>query len=533
MLAQMRLKKGSPSFSSLARRSFFFCSLFLFAITPALAQVNNGGFESGFNNWTLKGDSSIQTNALGVNPIAGTNQAFMASATDGTINNNVTAGTGLSASSFESAYGLASGSLAAAGNGTPILVSGISQTVKVTAGQSIDFSYDFLTNQTYFVNATDNIAPSASNNDFAFMAVVKPDNTTSVVKLADTFSTLSITNATVPFIAHTGYHGYAYLAPQTGNYVVVFGVAHSSTAAQDNGVNSGLLIDSVYLAPVLTTVTVVPNSISGGSTTTGTVKLSGAAGGSGIAVSLSSNNGAATVPSSATVASGGTAKSFTINTTAVASNQTVTIKATLDNTSVSATLTVTAPTISKLTVSPTTIAGGPSSSTGTVTLVNPAPPGGALVTLSSNNAAATVGASTTVGGGTTAKSFTISTTAVATTQNVTISATYQGYTKNVTLTLNPGPITYVSVSPTSVKGGSSNPTGTVHLLNPAPTGGAQVSMASDNPSVASVPGTVTVAAAGTAKSFIVTTSAVPANTIVHISASYGGTTVTTTLTVTP
>jgi hypothetical protein len=90
----------------------------------------------------------------------------------------------------------------------------------------------------------------------------------------------------------------------------------------------------------------------------------------------------------------------------------------------------------------------------------------------------------------------------------------------------------VSVSPTSVVGGSTAQ-GTVTLTGGAPSGGALVSLSSANALVAAVPSSVTVAAGGSSVTFAVTTSAVTANTGVTITATYGGISRTTTLTVTP
>ena len=90
----------------------------------------------------------------------------------------------------------------------------------------------------------------------------------------------------------------------------------------------------------------------------------------------------------------------------------------------------------------------------------------------------------------------------------------------------------VSVSPTSVVGGTAAQ-GTITLTGGAPGGGALVSLSSTNPSVAGVPASVTVAAGATSATFSVSTSSVTANTAVSITATYGGVSRTTTLTVTP
>jgi hypothetical protein len=71
-------------------------------------------------------------------------------------------------------------------------------------------------------------------------------------------------------------------------------------------------------------------TLTGGASTTGSVRLSGAApSGGGVLVSLSSNNSSVQVPATVSVAAGQSSASFTITTTAVTSTQTVTVTATL------------------------------------------------------------------------------------------------------------------------------------------------------------------------------------------------------------
>src|SRR5436309_8704623 len=192
-----------------------------------------------------------------------------------------------------------------------------------------------------------------------------------------------------------------------------------------------------------------------------------------------------------------------------------------------------APTLSSLSLSPTSVTGG-SSSTGTVTLSGPAPSGGAVVALSSSNTSvATVPASVTVPGNATSATFTVSTSPVSTTTSVTISGSYNGTTLSASLTVTPAPPTLssLSLSPSSVTGGSSS-TGTVTLSGPAPSGGAVVSLSSNNTGAATVPASVTVPAGSTSATFTVSTTPVGSTTVVTISGSYGATR-TASLTVTP
>lgn len=106
------------------------------------------------------------------------------------------------------------------------------------------------------------------------------------------------------------------------------------------------------------------------------------------------------------------------------------------------------------------------------------------------------------------------------------------FTAGTASTPSPASLSTLSVSPTSVVGGNAVQ-GTITLTSGAPSGGAVVTLSSANPSVVAVPASVTVPAGASTATFAVTTSSVTANTSVVITASYGGTSRTTTLTVTP
>jgi hypothetical protein len=192
-------------------------------------------------------------------------------------------------------------------------------------------------------------------------------------------------------------------------------------------------------------------------------------------------------------------------------------------------------TLSSVALNPTSVTGG-SPSTGTVTLSGPAPSGGAAVSLSSDNtAAATVPAIVTVSYGATSATFAVSTSTVTASTPVTITASYGGGTKTASLTVTPpgsATLSAIALNPMSVTGGSPS-TGTVTLSGPAPTGGAAVSLSSDNTAAATVPASVTVAVGASSATFTVSTSSVTASTSATISASYAGVTKTASLTVQP
>ena len=184
---------------------------------------------------------------------------------------------------------------------------------------------------------------------------------------------------------------------------------------------------------------------------------------------------------------------------------------------------VTPPIVSSLSLSPTSVTGG-GSSTGTVTLNAPAPAGGAQVALSSSDPAATTPASVTVAAGATSATFSVATGAVAVSTPVTISASYGGATQTASLTVLPAVLSSLSLNPSSVMGGPlGKSTGTVTLNGAAAAGGAVVALSS-NSSAGSVPPSVTIAAGATSATFTVNTAIVVQATDVTITASYNGTT---------
>lgn len=195
----------------------------------------------------------------------------------------------------------------------------------------------------------------------------------------------------------------------------------------------------------LASLGVNPSTVVGGSPSTGTVTLSGAALTGGVSVTLSSANSAvASVPASASVGAGSTSASFTVTTSAVTATQVVGLTASLNGTNKTAAITVTPPspppppppaTVASLVLNPTSVVRG-ASSTGTVTLTSPAPTGGLVVTLASSKPTqATVPASVTVPAGQPTATFIVSTSPKAPQTTVSISASANGTTKTATLTI--------------------------------------------------------------------------------------------------
>jgi hypothetical protein len=184
----------------------------------------------------------------------------------------------------------------------------------------------------------------------------------------------------------------------------------------------------------------IPASLAGGQDTAVRVDLNGVAGSGGVAVALTSSNPAIAplVQSTLSIPAGATWAGTLAHTAMVTAPVSVTITARFNGVTKTATLTVRPPSLSILSVSPSSLTGGAASTTNTIWLDGPAPPGGFTVSLvSSNPAVASVPPTMVVPSGAKYVKFAIKTTPVATSTAVTISASAKGVTKTGNLTVRP------------------------------------------------------------------------------------------------
>lgn len=180
----------------------------------------------------------------------------------------------------------------------------------------------------------------------------------------------------------------------------------------------------VVVHPItIRSVTLDPNNVVGGTSSTGTVVFDPPIPDSGATINLSSSNPAvASVPATIKVPGGATSANFTVTTTPTSSTQNARITASFGTSSAFADLTVQTPSLFSFVVNPRTVQGG-NSTTGTVTLNGPAPAGGAVVTLVSlNPSVVQVPSTVTVPAGATTANFTINTSPVTSTKQVTVRA---------------------------------------------------------------------------------------------------------------
>jgi uncharacterized repeat protein (TIGR03803 family) len=284
-------------------------------------------------------------------------------------------------------------------------------------------------------------------------------------------------------------------------------------------------------------ITLNSPSLQGGVVGNGFVTLTAPAPVGGTIVTLTSSNTAvATVPTTVIIEQGLTTGNFAITTKIVSATATTTLSATLASSTKSGLLTVTpAPSMSltSVTLNPASVTSG-KTTIGTVTLTAPAPTGGFLVTLtSSDTSVVSVPVSITVPAGAASATFTATTVPVASTSTATITATAGVISKQTTLTNIPAAVSLslISLSPATVKGGVTAQ-GTATLSNPAPAGGALITLTSSNTGAATLPASVTVPAGAVSATFTITTNAVTATTGVTVTGTYLGASQSASLTVT-
>ena len=233
-----------------------------------------------------------------------------------------------------------------------------------------------------------------------------------------------------------------------GSTTATFKVVHHLVPANQN-VNITATLNG---APATTGVTVLPfalqglsvspSAAGGGASATGTVTLNAApgSGSGGVHVKLMSSSRSVTVPATVVVAIGSPTATFAVKTAAASVNSTATLTATLNSKSETASLSVQAPFLKSVSVTPASVKGSAATHVaGTVQISGIAPAGGLMVSLtSSNTSAAGVPASVTIPEGRSSVTFTVSHKKVATQSVVTITASLAGVQETTMLTVTPG-----------------------------------------------------------------------------------------------
>jgi acetyl esterase/lipase len=281
----------------------------------------------------------------------------------------------------------------------------------------------------------------------------------------------------------------------------------------------------------LTSLSVSPAAFPGGQNATGTVLLNGPAPAGGASVALASNNAAAAVPASVTVPAGASSATFTVTTQAVTADRPVTLTATFRLASKTAALTIQAPVLSSISLTPSPFIGGCKTSVGRVNLTGKAPAGGLVVSLANTNPVAVVPASVTVAAGSTNVSFTITAPAVTSNQDGTVTATLGSLSKSGTLTVRPIGLASLAIAPNPVVG-PAPATGTVTLECAADPGPITVTVTTTS-TVAQPTPSFTIPQGQTTGTFNITTADVSTASNATIRATANGIGKSVTLTVNP
>lgn len=227
--------------------------------TAAKAAILNGGFEDGLTGWEAIGDYKVETSVFGTEPVEGSSQAFLSTAFNEvvgldesgteTLGGKVVPTTFISnfaeAESLEGFLGtstfLGDQSFDRLATATPIEGSALKQTFTAAAGDTVSFSWNFLTNESSDRAAVDDYT-YPDFNDFAF-ASIQSDSGSQWFRLADTVAGLNPSSTS--FDSETGFRTFSYTIPTAGNYTLGIGVVDVGEATRI----SGLLVDNVEAVP--------------------------------------------------------------------------------------------------------------------------------------------------------------------------------------------------------------------------------------------------------------------------------------------
>jgi hypothetical protein len=307
--------------------------------------------------------------------------------------------------------------------------------------------------------------------------------------------------------------------------VLTKGVSVSTTVKISATLNGTTVSNTFTATPnVLTSLKLVPGSVIGGASSTGTVTM-GAPAASDISVSLVVTSGGAAVasiPASVVIAAGSSTASFTVVTANVSTKITAQISATAGVTK-TASLIVSPNTPAAFTFSPNSVIAGGSSS-GTVTLAATAA-ADITVTLKVTSGAAAVSsipATVTVPAGSSTGAFTLATATVASKTVVQVSATANAVTKTASVTVNPNSPVSFTFTPNSVAGGSTS-TGTITFAQVlANDTVVSFTMQAGASAIVAVPAPITIPAGGTSGTVSIQTKLVSTAITVQVNAKANG-----------
>ena len=303
-------------------------------------------------------------------------------------------------------------------------------------------------------------------------------------------------------------------------------------------------IAQLTVNPWLSQLTLTPTTVPSGNQSIGRVTLFKAAT-EDVTVAISTDNpNLISFPngSTVTVPAGQQSVNFPIQTSSVDTQQQGNISASFLGRTLIQNLIVKPAALSSLALNPNRVAGG-GTTVATVTLDGNAPSTGAAVTITVPgnplNIATVMPVVVTVPAGQRTATTNITTNLVAANTFSTIRATYNATVRDATLLIDNISLSNFTINPTSIQGGGSVQ-GTLVINQPAPPGGAYVTVSSANPEVlipdedpSAVGNQILVNANATTRTFNIGTSVVLAQVNAVVSASRGGAPINRNLTILP
>lgn len=202
---------------------------------PTNVNIENGGFEGDlfeqpgtFDNWQTIGDTSIETEEIGIAPTEGEFQALIATGSS-------PSGGSVKESDLSEFLNLSPGVLDTLLGGDATEGSGIKQTFTAQAGDILEFDYTFLTDEATFSDS------NSSDSDFNDSAFFSLDGFT--LELNDTFDPTFSETPVEGYSEATETKTFRIAISEAGTYDLGFGIVDLT----DDIFDSGMLIDNVNL----------------------------------------------------------------------------------------------------------------------------------------------------------------------------------------------------------------------------------------------------------------------------------------------
>lgn len=283
----------------------------------------------------------------------------------------------------------------------------------------------------------------------------------------------------------------------------------------------GMWTINLSVQPILSDFTLSRGGMIGGNTVAATVTFQSKSIDNGSFSMASSNSSVIPVPRTVPFTTGDQGKSVVLISRGVGNTVTVTISATLGNTTMSKDVIVRPATLSSVEAASATVPGG-AKFTSRVFLTGAPPPGGVTVPLSTSSGLLVVPSTAKIGAASKYALVYVQSKQVSANTSASFSATYLGVTKTATVTLVPATIRSIGLTQTFNPGGTSY--AVLYLDGLGSAGGTSAAL-SVNTTLAAVPKTVTVPAGKSGQSFAVTAHGVASTVQATITATRGSKTV--------